>query len=726
MKPKIPLEKEISSKNKKNSEPEKKIDKNIEEKDKIFEKPKESEKKSQEPKKNVNRKISEVISIPKVEEIDDLEHPSPLLSDEEEEDKEKIKNDFYKNKYKEKEKSKDVEIYNSNFLDNNKIIYVCVTDKKEKSAKNRSTSPKKYQSPSKKSVKMNLVNKINNNNSKFNNISNIQNIEKENNDINKEAINVNAISNSNCNISQKIIKENNNSEIKYSNKEINIEDNIQVNKTVNKQQNLKKSQKCINLKQNPNTKLKTIPVNKKSNSKTKAQKIVKKKLNLNTPIKKPVNKDSQEENNSNKIPPNQKQTLKKIIINKNENIHKNSLSNVIERECPIHKTINIGKTTIKKNSNKNKSQIFSNNHNQYQNEQNYEEIKKNSSPSQSIRKSYSFSKILINKKNDDNNDYQLNNNMNVISNGNNVPKANNIEMYQNNNLNNLIIPPINNNTIPKKLINHNHQNADIYNDFQQVKRKIQHYSLPKNHGNNSNMNNQRRISNIHNNSCFYDRTFEQKENMQDNSQYKKQTYDEGGKFNNVQTTYVVISKNNMDSKLKLMQKNIKTIDYENNRYLYPANSELKTKTCRFLPPGRNVSYLNDSQNLYQNQSYQNFPSYMENQNPKASTYKGAIKIHKSQNNIIINNNCEYYHNQNMNNNNNYYGNNYNNNVGSVLKGNKALTITAADRNNNNNYFNNKPMIKETNTFDNYDNYYNYERRFDTEPYFPSPINKKYY
>ena len=726
MKPKIPLEKEISNKKKKNSEPEKKIDKNIEEKEQIFEKPKESEKKSQEQKKIVNRKISEVISIPKVEEIDDLEHPSPLLSDEEEEDKEKIKNDFYKNKYKEKEKSKDVEIYNSNFLDNNKIIYVCVTDKKEKSAKNRSTSPKKYQSPSKKSVKMNLVNKINNNNSKFNNISNIQNIEKENNDINKEAINVNAISNSNCNISQKIIKENNNSEIKYSNKEINIEDNIQVNKTVNKQQNLKKNKNCINLKQNPNTKLKTIPVNKKSNSKTKAQKIVKKKLNLNTPIKKPVNKDSQEENNSNKIPPNQKQTLKKIIINKNENIHKNSLSNVIERECPTHKTINIGKTTIKKNSNKNKSQIFSNNHNQYQNEQNYEEIKKNSSPSQSIRKSYSFSKILINKKNDDNNDYQLNNNMNVISNGNNVPKANNIEMYQNNNLNNLIIPPINNNTIPKKLINHNHQNADIYNDFQQVKRKIQHYSLPKNHGNNSNMNNQRRISNIHNNSCFYDRTFEQKENMQDNSQYKKQTYDEGGKFNNVQTTYVVISKNNMDSKLKLMQKNIKTIDYENNRYLYPANSELKTKTCRFLPPGRNVSYLNDSQNLYQNQSYQNFPSYMENQNPKASTYKGAIKIHKSQNNIIINNNCEYYHNQNMNNNNNYYGNNYNNNVGSVLKGNKALTITAADRNNNNNYLNNKPMIKETNTFDNYDNYYNYERRFDTEPYFPSPINKKYY
>ena len=80
----------------------------------------------------------------------------------------------------------------------------------------------------------------------------------------------------------------------------------------------------------------------------------------------------------------------------------------------------------------------------------------------------------------------------------------------------------------------------------------------------------------------------------------------------------------------------------------------------------------------------------------------------------------------MNNNNNYYGNNYNNNVGRVLKGNKALTITAADRNNNNNYLNNKPMIKETNTFDNYDNYYNYERRFDTEPYFPSPINKKYY
>jgi len=276
MKPKIPLEKEISNKNKKNSEPEKKIDKNFEEKDIIFEKPRESEKKSQEPKKNVNRKISEVISIPKVEEVDDLEHPSPLLSDEEEEDKEKIKNDFYKNKYKEKENSKNIEIYNSNFLDNNKIIYVCVTDKKEKSAKNRVTSPKKYQSPIKKSVKMNLMNKINNNNSKFNNLSNIQNIEKENNDINKEPINV--ISNSNSNISKKIVKENNNTEIKCSNMDISREDNIQANKSVNKAQNLKKNKNCINLKQNQTTKIKTIPVNKKSNSKSKPQNIVKKKL----------------------------------------------------------------------------------------------------------------------------------------------------------------------------------------------------------------------------------------------------------------------------------------------------------------------------------------------------------------------------------------------------------------------------------------------------------------
>ena len=97
-------------------------------------------------------------------------------------------------------------------------------------------------------------------------------------------------------------------------------------------------------------------------------------------------------------------------------------------------------------------------------------------------------------------------------------------------------------------------------------------------------------------------------------------------------------------------------------------------------------------------------------------------MHKSHNNFNINNKCEFCQKQNVNKN-NYYGNNYNNNLGSLLNENKALTITATDRNNN--YLNNKPMYKETNTVDNLNNYYNYERRFDTEPYIPSPINKKY-
>ena len=697
MKPKIPLEKEISNKNMKFSEPEKKIDKNLEEKDKLIEKPKLIEKKIQEPKNSINRKASEVINAAKLEEVDYLEHPSPLVSDYEEEDKEEIKKDFYKNK--EKEKLKNIEIYKSNYLDNNKIIYVCVTEKKEQSQKKSEISQKKCQSPIKKSVKMNLINKINNNISQPNKFSNMQNIEKENNDINKEL--------------------SNKSEIKCIKEENSIEENIQLNKSVNKVQNLKKSENITNLRKDLTTKLKTIPVNKKSNSKSKGQKIIKKKMNLNTPIKKSVNKDLKEENNINKIPKNQ--TLKKIKINKEENIHKNSMSNTLVGECPIHKTINNGKTKIKINNNKNKSQIFSNNYNKYQNENNYEEISKNSA-NESIRKSHSFSKILINKNHNENYDYQLvNNNMNVISNENNSPKGNNIEMYQNNNLLNLVSSPINNSINSIQIKNQNHQNIDIYNDFQKVRTKIQHYSLPKN--SNSNTNNKRRINNLHNNKFFYDRTFEQKENMQDNSQYKKQTYEVGGKFNNVQTTYVVISKNDTDSKLNLFPKNIKTIDYENNRNLYPNSYGLKTKTCRFLPPGRNVSFLNDSQNIYQNQSYQNFPpSYRENPNPKSSTYKGIIKMHKSHNNFNINNKCEFCQKQNVNKN-NYYGNNYNNNLGSLLNENKALTITAADRNNN--YLNNKPTYKETNTVDNLDNYYNYERRFDTEPYIPSPINKRY-
>ena len=716
MKSKIPLEKEISNKNKNFSEPEKKIDKNLEEKDKIFEKPRMSEKKSQDQKKIVNRKISEVISISKSEEVDNLEHPSPLLSDEEEEDKEEIKKDFYKNKMKEKQKFKNIEIYKSNYLDNNKIIYVCVTEKKEKTAKNRANSPKKYQSPNKKSVKVNLMDKINNNDiSQSNNLSKVHNIEKENNNINKEA----GYFTSNSNITKKIIKENNNSEIKCINQDINIEENNQLNKSVNKMQHLKKNKNGTNLKQNATIKLKTIPVNKKSNSKNKAQKIIKKKLNLNTPIKKSVNKDFLEENNLNKKSSNQ--ALKKIIINKNDNIHKNSISNILEGECPIHKIINNGKTSTKKNNNKNKSQIFSNNQNQK--EKNYEEIKKYS-PSHTVRKSYSFSKILINKKYDDNNVHQLNNNMNVVSNRNNLSKPNNLGMFQNNNSINFISSSINNNTIPIQLKKQNNENIDINNDFHHIRTKIQHYSLTKKRCNNTNIIDKRRINNIHNNSLFYDRSFEQKENIQDNSQYKKQAYENGGKFNNIQTTYVVVSKNNIDSKFKLITKNIKTIDYENNKFLYSVNSDLKTKTCRFLPPGRNVSFLNDSQNIYQNQSYQNFPSsYNEMPNPKSSTYKGMIKIHKSHNNVIINNNCEYCNKHNLNNNNNYI-NPYQNNGRSLLNENKALTISSIDRNNN--YFNKKPKIKENNTVDNFENYFNYERRFDTELYIPSPINKKYF
>ena len=255
MKQKIPLEKEISNKNMKFSEPEKKIDKNLEEKDKLIEKPKLIEKKIQEPKNNINRKASEVINAAKLEEVDVLEHPSPLVSDYEEEDKEEIKKDFYKNK--EKEKLKNIEIYKSDYLDNNKIIYVCVTEKKEQSAKKSEISQKKSQSPIKKSVKMNLINKINNNISQPNNLSNMQNIEKENNDINKEL--------------------SNNSEIKCIKEENSIEENNQLNKSVNKVQNLKKSQNITNLRKDLTTKLKTIPVNKKSNSKSKGQKIIKKK-----------------------------------------------------------------------------------------------------------------------------------------------------------------------------------------------------------------------------------------------------------------------------------------------------------------------------------------------------------------------------------------------------------------------------------------------------------------
>ena len=190
-------------------------------------------------------------------------------------------------------------------------------------------------------------------------------------------------------------------------------------------------------------------------------------------------------------------------------------------------------------------------------------------------------------------------------------------------------------------------------------------------------------SEIKNTICLQKNIFYNKLESQNNSKYRRKTFERGGKFNNTQTTYVVISK-------KKAMKNTPTkntpeiIDYNKYKFINPtpsANCLNYSKLCKGSDiPQRYLTDLkfqrvnaNEQKKFGLNKSYNNLP----------------VKRYCDYNNLVVNN-------LNINN----YDTNYKNYVESSFSGYKG------DKGRNTCFLNNK--IKNTNNSNFYDYDFIYE------------------
>ncbi len=665
-----PLDKEIP----KSVEDKKKISKSNEEKEKINRNQKIIPKKKKVSKQNINKKLPEIKPPEFLE--DELEHPAPLVSDYYEEGKEEIKNDFYQNKLKEKLKNKE----------NNSQISSKILNKMNDLDKN---------------------NKIKISDKKINNSSQKNEIIKDtllSNPLNNNKKNINDKKSEDIDVKEKIIIKENNSPKK--NNEINNKNKAQNQHEIP----IKKLSKQLN----------KIPQIKKKNSKKLSHKIIKNSINLNLSSERSENKDSKESINLNK---------KVAKIKSNNNLVQTiSISNISENEH-LQNDGQKKLEDINKNCIENKSQI--NQYiNSYQNKDNFQ-IKKKNNPIKLGKKSHSFSKISY--KNDSKNNSQINNNSKIVSNKNekillterinkeeklNYIKSP-IKIPQNDTINStkIIIKKI---PVPINFSKYqNMSNTYKTESNNNLSNESRIYNAPNNYYSNSNISNTVKINNIHNNNCFYNRINEEKENIQDNSQFKKQTYEIGGKFNNIQTTYVVISKKS-NINVNLIQKSIKTIDYDNNRYLNTIQSDMYLKSSKFFSPQKNNTILNTDKKTYQNRNY--FQYYSENNNYQKTPNNYLLKMNKSQNNINIKKNYNNYYYQNVDKNN--YGINFINNVDNTIYANKAQTVDTQYRNTN--YLIDKSIWNRGRRIEHFENYYDYSQgHISTDSYLSTSINKNY-
>ena len=758
MKEKNPLVEEKPSNEIDSLVPEKKIPQNPEDSKKEIRPQKIIKKKSKESNKNNNKKSSELNININISSEDELEHPLPLLSDYNEEGKDEIKSDFFKNKLKEREKNTEKKEKNpklQKIVENNenpiknKVIKVMNSNnaiKKEKSIEyqdildNIAPPPvesidlgqnlKNYYSNSLSEIKMKAKKEQIREIGKGERIIILpqqkESIKSEQSQIKEEEINKENI-NDIYNAQDKCL-----TDIKIKPK---LTDHVN--------HSHQKSNQIKNQKSKNSSQLKNIAQKNYVNLKKPSHKIVRKPINLNPHSNNSINNDIHEEiyqsQKTISIPQKVPKKILKIRNIKDKNIiNKNYEINTFENKENDNRDINIEKSNPF--AIQNNSQVFRNlNHIKNSKTHNEHQAKK--------KKSQSFSSIPLNKRFYDtasklNKNVNMNSRENYLSkekmmnsqqtfNFENSPmknmqqKTNDFRTFQKNKKINKIPLPINHQKYSSSQINKKDLNIsqpNINNFSSNIKPKI-NFSC-------SNINSDKKISNIHNNNNFYSRFDDQKENFQDNSQYQKQTYDNGGKFNNIQTTYVVISKNS-NSKLKLIPKNAKTIEYENNRYLNINQSEIYSKTSKGLPPEQNIPSSNTEKKVYINNNYNYYPPYIEGQNtiPKTnSMIQRLIRIHKSQNDIHIKKNYDSV-NQSIELNN--YGFSYRTNMSNMSNmdysslNNKAQTINFQNRNDY--YLSNKPIAKRTKRFDDFDNFYDYEgSQVSTETYGACSMNNNNY
>ena len=182
------------------------------------------------------------------------------------------------------------------------------------------------------------------------------------------------------------------------------------------------------------------------------------------------------------------------------------------------------------------------------------------------------------------------------------------------------------------------------------------------------------------------------ENQHNSIKYRKNTFERGGKFNNVQTTYVVISKKkNIKGIPKANSFAPEIIDYNKYKLINPIPSPNSINYVK-LHKGENIPEIYTSELKYQRMSVKE---------PKKI---GKIK---SQNNIPTK---RYYNYNNLLLNNNY-DTNYRNYIDSSINGNKDIYTEEKGRNTC--YLINKSVNQNHNTIpiydydNNYDYYYKY-------------------
>ena len=132
-----------------------------------------------------------------------------------------------------------------------------------------------------------------------------------------------------------------------------------------------------------------------------------------------------------------------------------------------------------------------------------------------------------------------------------------------------------------------------------------------------------------------------------NQKYRTKTFERGGKFNNVQTTYVVISKNKNSRETPKANLNSEFIDYNELNMINPTQSANKLTFSKFYRK------TNIPQRYSNNLEFQRI-----NENDQ-----GVFEINKKYNNNTMN---HYYNNKDIIFNNNSFDNNYRNNFESSI------------------------------------------------------------
>ena len=480
---------------------------------------------------------------------DDIEHPSPLLSDCEEESTEEIKKSFYENKKKES--------------------ILIVERKKNLKANNILKMQQKLKAEHdslqlKENIGKVVLNSkfMNEKNLRKNNSQNCSLLIKPETVVNNFMLErTSDINNKNKYKNKGVISNNPNNKVIKKNNSLN---SIQINEN---QKLIKHTKK--NLSQNPTRQIIKIPLNL---------------TDKNVHISNQINKNSQQQS---QLIINPEQIMGSIKMNNNNKLNKNCMNKKplkkIVKIVPVNdiKTIEIEKNktpqaTLKKVNHNYINKIQNNYNNQIR-------------PNQQSNNNNILNKIVIRNncntlnKNNSRNSNKINlsfeNPQNIVkmispAKLNSIRRSNEITLVNEQNEKMKRIP------LPFKLNNNNNS----YN--------MQYYTISKDKNNfsncknaNTSLNNDLKISSIKKVNDSYNDS--EKENHPSNikcDNCNKKTIERGGKFNNISTTYVVIK--NSNTKLKYPEPSL-TIDNQNfpkNKVLVPNSSTLSLQQSPMNSP----------------------------------------------------------------------------------------------------------------------------------------------